>query len=243
MQEALEFLTREELLEEIRRQHAYKQTVESAGSVGVWEANLKTGVGLWSTEKRRLHGWERHDETPTTMNSILRHVHPDDRAYLQDVFTTKYKQGDSITYTYRIDLPNGEIRWLSSRGKVLAAEDGIATKILGVTLDVTENKRVEQQLQELNQALVQRTQEANHRAAQLQLLATQITQIENRERRRLALLLHDHLQQILIGCRMKMGQLKLLCQSAGLSPNASYAELLTQTTELVNEAIRASRSL
>jgi len=38
---------------------------------------------------------------------------------------------------------------------------------------------------------------ATRRAAQLQVLAAELTQTEHRERRRLAQILHDHLQQLL----------------------------------------------
>ena len=92
-------------------------------------------------------------------------------------------------------------------------------------------------LQELNEALLERTQEAEQRTRQLRALANQLTQTENRERRRLALLLHDHLQQLLIASRMKLGAMKLQIKTPGPS------KLVVQAAELVDEAIHASRSL
>lgn len=96
---------------------------------------------------------------------------------------------------------------------------------------------VEQRLQDLNEALMQRTHEAEHRTEQLRLLAAQFTQIENRERRRLAVLLHDHLQQLLVGSRMKIG---LLRQQVKTLPVSSS---LAEAAEMIDEAIAVSRSL
>ena len=62
-----------------------------------------------------------------------------------------------------------------------------------------ERKHAEQQLKSLNETLEQRVAErtavATRRAAQLQVLASELTLAEHRERRRLAQFLHDHMQQ------------------------------------------------
>ena len=63
-----------------------------------------------------------------------------------------------------------------------------------------ERKQAERQLKTLNETLEQRVAErtavATRRAAQLQVLASELTRTEHRERRRLAQILHDHLQQL-----------------------------------------------
>src|SRR5438034_165145 len=67
---------------------------------------------------------------------------------------------------------------------------------VNVLVDITERKEAEEQLRRLNETLedrvAQRSAEARQRAAQLQALAGEMTQAEQRERRRLAKVLHDH---------------------------------------------------
>jgi signal transduction histidine kinase/ActR/RegA family two-component response regulator len=138
---------------------------------------------------------------------------------------------------YRIVRPDGQVRWLSSRGQTLLDEDGKPARIVGITIDVTQSKETQQQLQDLNEALLQRTEEAEQRTNQLRAVAAQLTQTENRERRRLAMLLHDHLQQLLIASRMKLGALKQQLKTPELG------KMLRQTAQLIDEAIQASRSL
>ena len=75
-----------------------------------------------------------------------------------------------------------------------------------------ERKQIEQQLKTLNETLEQRVAErtavATRRAAQLQVLASELTRTEQRERRRLAQILHDELQQTLYAARLTLGTLR-----------------------------------
>ena len=89
---------------------------------------------------------------------------------------------------------------------------------------------VEEQLQALHAALADR-------ARQLQTLASELTLAEQRERRRLAQLLHDHLQQLLYAARLNLGTIRRRTRDA---------ELLTavqQMDDILNQCIAESRSL
>ncbi|MFW5867277.1 MAG: response regulator [Armatimonadota bacterium] len=97
------------------------------------------------------------------------------------------------------------------------------------------------QLEELNRELehmvAERTEVAEKRASLLQSMASDLLNAEQRERRRLSHLLHDHLQQLLAAAQMRAHLIssKISDESAG--------EMLEELSDLLTEAVEASRSL
>ncbi len=102
-------------------------------------------------------------------------------------------------------------------------------------------KEMEDQLRrahaELEQRVAERTTEVRRRADQLRALALQLTEAEERERRRLAVVLHDGLQQQLVAMRFLIETL-----ADSLTDDSRRADA-DQLLLLAEEAIRASRSL
>ncbi len=80
--------------------------------------------------------------------------------------------------------------------------------------------------------------ELQHRARQLQKLTLELSQAEERERRRLAEILHDDLQQVLAAARFHQGVLR-----ARIHGDAALEEPAGQIGVLLDEAIDKSRSL
>ena len=104
--------------------------------------------------------------------------------------------------------------------------------------DITAMKKAQEELQRLNETLekrvAERTKEAEARSRELQTLAVELIDAEERERRRVADLLHDDLQQILAAARM---QLQAVCESLPPEP------MLTNVMQLIEQSIGKSRHL
>ncbi|MEN6498877.1 MAG: PAS domain S-box protein [Thermoguttaceae bacterium] len=96
--------------------------------------------------------------------------------------------------------------------------------------NVTARKRAELELQALNESLHQQ-------AAQLRRLTAELTLAEQRERRRLAQVLHDHLQQLLVAARLKVSTVRRRLDPGNEEPS------VPQLDELLQRAIEESRSL
>jgi len=124
---------------------------------------------------------------------------------------------------------------------VVEAEDG-KTLFLSIGRDITERKRAEEALRELNATLeskvAERTAELQDRAKQLQKLTLELTEAENRERKRLAEILHDDLQQILAAAKFHLGLV-----SNQYKDNETLQEMTGQVKGLLVEAIDKSRRL
>ena len=80
-------------------------------------------------------------------------------------------------------------------------------------------------------------EELNLRAQQLQRLTSQLVQTEQRERKRIAQVLHDTLQQQLAAVRLLVGGL------ADRSPDEQWKEELVRAEEQIGDSIRTARTL
>jgi len=90
---------------------------------------------------------------------------------------------------------------------------------------------------ELEQQLAGRTVELRKQADQLRAMASQLAQVEQRERGRLAAILHDNLQQLLVAARIQIGAVNRV-----LLP-AKESNALFQADEILGRAIDDSRAL
>jgi signal transduction histidine kinase len=91
--------------------------------------------------------------------------------------------------------------------------------------------------QQAEQRVAERSAEVQLLVRQLRALATQLTQAEIRERRRMSKILHDHVQQILVSAKMQLGFVRQ-------SPDpANLMKMLEDAEALLKEALEISRSL
>jgi len=82
-----------------------------------------------------------------------------------------------------------------------------------------------------------RTRQAlQDRSEQLRRLASQLTLAEHRERRRLAEVLHDHLQQLLVGAKFRLTALEQ-------APDKAVRQAAAEMGDLIDQSIKVSRSL
>jgi signal transduction histidine kinase len=100
--------------------------------------------------------------------------------------------------------------------------------------DITRRKRVEEALQVAHSELEARVSE---RTAQLRALAAELTQSEERERRRIAQVLHDDLQQLLVAARLR---LEAVCERKDAAP---VADDLAKIKKLISESNDVARGL
>jgi len=152
-----------------------------------------------------------------------------------------FQTGEPWEETFPLRSKDGEWRWFLSRAVALRDEGGVVTRWFGTSTDITERKEAEEALVELKESLEQRvavrTAEAEQRAAQLRALALELTRSERRERMRLAKLLHDQLQQILVAAKMRITLAERRLEDGALQRTVNEAG------ELLAEAIGTSRTI
>ncbi|MCX5682782.1 MAG: response regulator, partial [Planctomycetota bacterium] len=165
---------------------------------------------------------------------------PDAQAQLRAAIE-RGARGQSSRYDAVIRVGEGRFTTLDFMLTPLRDAEGRVTHLIPSGVDISERKAAEEQLRQLTRTLddrvAARTTEAVQRTEQLRALALELTQAEQRERRRLAKVLHDHLQQLLVGAKFGVGALR------GQMKTKAQQQIIQQLGEILDEAIKAARSL
>ena len=115
-----------------------------AAGAGLWNLNLDTGV-FWATDKGRALFGYTPDEA-ITMDLFEASVHPEDLELVRGAIERSVRTSGPLHVDYRILAGDGSVRWISSRGRPRFATAGDPKSLMGVSIDITERKRDEEEL-------------------------------------------------------------------------------------------------
>jgi PAS domain S-box-containing protein len=137
-----------------------------ATRLGTWDWNVLSKTLTWSDNVESIFGLAP-GSFKGTYEAFLECIHPEDRDKVAQLSVQAFEQPQTSEWEkeYRIVCPDGTIRWLSSSGQYFYNETDQLIRILGTCWDITERKRVEQEIRELNEQLERRVVE---RTAQLE---------------------------------------------------------------------------
>ncbi len=133
--------------EELRGSEERLALAVEATRIGTFDFYPQTGKLIWSKFARQHFGLP--PEAEVTYDTFLRALHPSDRDRVTQTLqhALRYENGGDYTEDYRtIGIEDGQERWLSSRGRVFFDEENQPVRFVGVILNITERKRLEQQL-------------------------------------------------------------------------------------------------
>jgi PAS domain S-box-containing protein len=129
--------------EKLERAHATLAEAQGVARIGSWEWNVGADSLTWSDELYRLYG-TAPNASGVTFESFLDHVHPDDREMIKRTVQRAYAARQPFAVDHRVVLPDGEVRWLHGRGRVVVDDTGAPIRMVGTAQDVTERKRVDE---------------------------------------------------------------------------------------------------
>lgn len=129
---------------ELRESQARLNMATDAAGVGLWVMEPDTGR-VWVTPKsRELFHFAGDEEI--SYKSFFKMIHPDDQQGVHQAVQTCIQSGDAINIEYRIILPDRSIRWIISRGKRFLRSNGEQIRLMGVSIDISERRQMEEQL-------------------------------------------------------------------------------------------------
>ena len=130
----------------------------TAGRLGSWELDPETETYDCSEICKSNYG--RPLDQPFTFAEYKQSIHAQDRERVGAALAHSLGTGNQYDIEYRVVWPNGETHWLMVRGRAVYDSLGRPTRMAGVSLDVTERKR-------LHEALLHSQSELAEQAEQL----------------------------------------------------------------------------
>jgi PAS domain S-box-containing protein len=128
-----------------------RQAVRVSG-IGIFDHDHAAGAIYWSPEMWEIHGWGR--EEPVTLPAFLKCIYPDDRERTAAAVKRAHDPaGDGLfDEEHRIVLPDGSIRWTSTRSRTCFTGEGAQrrpVRTVGAVRDITEQKQAEEEQRKL----------------------------------------------------------------------------------------------
>jgi PAS domain S-box-containing protein len=129
----------------LRESEERMRVAAEAVNLGIWEWDLSKDE-IWATnERRELLGWPTSGKI--AFNDFICSLHPDDRDRVRHTIDNAIQKGEDFDSEYRLILPDGIVRWMSTRGSVHFDDVGKPSRLLGISIDITARKQAELEAQ------------------------------------------------------------------------------------------------
>jgi len=120
----------------------YLSKAQELGKIGTWNLDIRENSLTWTDENYNIFGVPKG--TPLDYETFLNCVHPDDRDFVNEEWSSKMKTNDyDIEHRLVVD---GKIKWVREKAEIEFDEKGEPVKAIGFTQDITERKMAEEAL-------------------------------------------------------------------------------------------------
>jgi PAS domain S-box-containing protein len=130
----------------LRESQAQLAKAQAIAHIGSWELDLATQAITWSAEMFRIFGLDPTGPEPTYAE-FQALIHPEDWPQVAAAVERILIDGTPCTVEYRLFRPDGTIRTLQAKWKLVTDDQGQPLKLVGAGQDITDRKAAEESLQ------------------------------------------------------------------------------------------------
>lgn len=150
---ALALETIEQLLQQQQIDQARIELSQRAGKVGTFEWDVKTNIATWTKEFESLYGDHTGKNQRGNLARWLKYIHPADLERVQQETdnSLKQKRTSEFEIEFRVIWPDHSIHYLTTRASIIRDKRGTPLRVVGVNIDLTDRKLIENNLSFLSQ--------------------------------------------------------------------------------------------
>ncbi|MDF2458521.1 MAG: putative Multi-sensor hybrid histidine kinase, partial [Nitrospira sp.] len=242
----LDIIERKQAEEALAERQRLLKSVTDNASVALFIMDERQHCVFMNPAAETLTGFTSEQVRGRPLHEFIHHTRPDGRPYplekcpIDQAFRSDNRmQGEEIFIH-----PDGRFYDVAFTASPIPGPNGQHNGRIIEVQDITERKAVQERLrsftQELEAQVEDRTRGLLQSQDRLRALATELNLAEQRERKRLAGELHDHLQQILVLGKLKLGQTRRFAEAA---PPLAVAKLIKEADDTLSEALKYTRTL
>ena len=203
--------------EALRASEERLRLAQQIAHIGSFDWNIQTGVNTWTPELEAMYGLQPGTFTGT-QTAFENLVHADDRASIINLVDRALKTGQPTEGEWRVVLADGSLHWITGRWQVLMNESAEAGRMIGVNIDITRRKQMEEAISRMSRNLIE---------------------LQEQERTRIGRELHDDINQRLAMLAIELEQL----EEDPSEIRSRLQELRKQTTEISDDVQALSHEL
>ncbi|HEY9764496.1 MAG TPA: PAS domain S-box protein [Trichocoleus sp.] len=129
--------------ENLRQTEERLQLALSSVKMFAWDVDLVTQEVICSSNALEIWGAQAGLE-----QDFFSMIHPEDQDLVIQEFQRAVAEDQICEQEYRVVRPDGVVRWLNSQGRVYRDETGRQSRMIGVSVDITERKQILKELQQ-----------------------------------------------------------------------------------------------
>lgn len=126
----------------------------TGGNIGIWEWNLRHGSFRWSDELKAMLGRTGEERSEVPFDGFLQTLHRDDRERNEAALRRALAKRIDYKEEFRVLLTDDTVRWIAAYGRGEYDAHGAAVRMVGVGIDITEQRRAEEEIQTRDAQLI-----------------------------------------------------------------------------------------
>jgi len=149
---SMDITDRKRTEEQLRNLTERLSLATQSASIGIWDWDLGSNQVLWDDIIFETYGIPKAPFV--TFEQFRRRVHPDDLPAVEASLQTSIRDKKRNFMEFRIIRPDGEVRYTSTARGVIQDEHGTVVRVVGTSVDITERKRMEAEIEAKKEQLV-----------------------------------------------------------------------------------------